>query len=238
MPAVGRPGGFANVGRGRYATRPGSGRWVIANHLLVEKAQTRAQMLHQWDQRTCTDARQIGGVRAGSDRRLGKIRRRDPNRPRPAVRQRDNDVGGTAPRPLLQHLKPVPKKKMMRVGNRDVRHDPFKNRGTLTCSPTPRSAMPYWTASFTTPTASSSKVTACVGGPTIGQTRDHRAPDRPTGPQVPPARAAASLVGATPRHARGPPMDRWNDLQTLTPVLTRQTISRTHKHVSRVRLRK
>lgn len=128
MSAVGRPGGFADVGSGRYATRPGSGRWVIANHLLVEKTQTRAQMLHQWDQRTCTDARQIGGVRAGSDRRLAKIRRRDPNRPRPSVRQRDNDVGGTAPRPLLQHLKPVPKQEMMRVGDRDVRHDPLKNR--------------------------------------------------------------------------------------------------------------
>lgn len=134
MSAVGRPGGFANVGRGRYATRPGSGRWVIANHLLVEKAQTRAQMLHQWDQRTYTDARQIGRVRVGSDRRLGKVRRRDPNPPPPSVRQRDNDVGGTASRPLLQHLKPEPEQKMMRVGDRDVRHDPFQNRGTLSCS--------------------------------------------------------------------------------------------------------
>lgn len=106
-------------------------------------------MLHQWDQRTCTDARQIGRIRAGSDRRLGKIRRRDPNRPRPAVRQRDNDVGGTAPRPLLQHLKPVPKQKMMRVRDRDVRHDPLKNRGTLTCSATlwspPRSLIACYT---------------------------------------------------------------------------------------------
>src|ERR1700704_6449315 len=157
---AGRPGGFANVGRGRYATRPGSGRWVIANHLLVEKAQTRAQMLHQWDQRTCTDARQIGGVRAGSDR-LGKIRRRDPNRPRPAVRQRDNDVRGTAPRSLLQHLKPVPEQKMMRVSDRDVRHDPLKNRGTLTCSATPPWATPSWTVSFTTPTAFNSPEKAC-----------------------------------------------------------------------------
>jgi hypothetical protein len=94
-------------------------------------------MLHQWDQRTCTDARQISRVRAGSDRRLGKIRRRDPNRPRSSVRQRDNDVGGAAPRPLLQHFKAVPKKEMMRVGNRDMRHDPVKDRGTLSCSVTP-----------------------------------------------------------------------------------------------------
>ncbi|MGY4501314.1 hypothetical protein ACVWYH_005245 [Bradyrhizobium sp. GM24.11] len=158
--SAGRPGGFANVGRGRYATRPGSGRWVIANHLLVEKAQTRAQMLHQWDQRTCTDARQIGGVRAGSDR-LGKIRRRDPNRPRPAVRQRDNDVGGTAPRSLLQHLKPVPKKKMMRVSDRDARHDPLKNRGTLTCSATPPTPTPFSTAWSITPTGSISTARAC-----------------------------------------------------------------------------
>src|SRR5438874_7963815 len=159
--SAGRPGGFANVGRGRYATRPGSGRWVIANHLLVEKAQTRAQMLHQWDQRTCTDARQIGGVRAGSDRRLAKIRRRDPNRPRPSVRQRDNDVGGTASRPLLQHLKPVPKQEMMRVGDRDVRHDPLKNRGTLSCSATQPSATPSWIALFTTLTVCNSPEKAC-----------------------------------------------------------------------------
>ena len=117
MPAVGWPGGFATIGRGRYATRPGSRRWVIANHLLVEKVQTRAQMLHQWDQRSCTDARQIGRVRAGSDRRLGKIRRRNTNRSPPSVRQRDYDVGGTAARPLFQHLKPMPEQKMMRLGD-------------------------------------------------------------------------------------------------------------------------
>ncbi len=177
MSAVGRPGGFANVGRGRYATRPGSGRWVIANHLLVEKAQTRAQMLHQWDQRPYTDARQIGRVRAESDRRLGKVRRRDPNRPLPSVRQRDNDVGGTASRPLLQHLKPVPKKKMMRVSDRDVRHDPFKNRGTLSCSVIPPSAMRYWTASFTMPTASSSKATVYGVRLAKRKNREHLAHD-------------------------------------------------------------
>ena len=196
MSAVGRPGGFAKVGRGRYATRPGSGRWVIANHLLVEKAQTRAQMLHQWDQRSYIDARQIGRVRARSDRRLGKVRRRDPNRPRPSVRQRDNDVGGTAPRPLLQHLKPVPKQKMMRVVDRDVRHDPVKNSGTLSCSATPPLAMRYWTASFTMPTASSSKATVYAVTPTKRKSHDRLAPDRPAGPQAPPARAAPSLVGA------------------------------------------
>lgn len=196
MSAVGRPGGFANVGRGRYATRPGSGRWVIANHLLVEKAQTRAQMLHQWDQRTYTDARQIGRVRVGSDRRLGKVRRRDPNPPPPSVRQRDNDVGGTASRPLLQHLKPEPEQKMMRVGDRDVRHDPFQNRGTLSCSAIPPSAMRYWTASFTMRTASSSKATACAVRPVKRKNREHLTRDRPAGPQVPPARVAASLVGA------------------------------------------
>ncbi|MET4232649.1 hypothetical protein ABIA85_005938 [Bradyrhizobium sp. LA6.10] len=160
MSSVGRPGGFANVGMGRYATRPRSGRWVIANHLLVKKAQTRAQMLHQWDQRTCADAWQIGGVRARSYR-LDKIRRRDPNRPRPAVRQRDNDVGRTAPRPLLQHLKPVPEQKMMRVSDRDVRHDPLENRGTLTCSVTRPSPTPSWIGSSTMLTASHSRETAC-----------------------------------------------------------------------------
>ena len=95
-------------------------------------------MLHQWDQRTCTDAPQIGGIRTEGDWRIAKIRRCDPNRPVPSVRQRDNDVGGTASRPLLQHLKPVPKKEMMRVGDRDVRQDPLKNRGTLSCSAMPK----------------------------------------------------------------------------------------------------
>lgn len=159
MSSVGRPGGFANVGMGRYATRPGSGRWVIANHLLVKKAQTRAQMLHQWDQRPCADAPQIGGVRARSYR-LDKIRRRDPNRPRPAVRQRDNDVGGTAPRSLLEHLKPVPEQKMMRVSDRDVRHDPLENRGTLTCSVTPPTPTPSSTVWSTMSTASISTARA------------------------------------------------------------------------------
>lgn len=54
--------------------------------------------------------------------------------PRPPVRQRDNDIGGTAPRLLLQHCKPVPTQKMMRVNGRDVRDDPLKNRGTPACS--------------------------------------------------------------------------------------------------------
>jgi hypothetical protein len=113
-----------------------AGIWRPCRGPIRPPTQTRAQMLHQWDQRTCTDARQIGGARAGSDQRLGKIRRCDPNRPRPSVWQRDDDVGGTAPRPLLQHLKPAPKKKMMRVSDRDVRHDPLKNGGTLACSAT------------------------------------------------------------------------------------------------------
>ena len=171
-------------------------------------------MLHQWDQRTCTDARQIGSVRAGRDRRLGKIRRRDPNRPRPSVRQRDNDIGGTAPRPLVEHLKPVPKQKMMRVGDRDVRHDPFQNRGTLSCSAIPPSEMRYWTASFTMPTASSSKGTVYGVRLAKRKSREHLAHDRPAGPQAPPARVAASLMGGTSRRARGPPMDRRDDLQT------------------------
>lgn len=40
----------------------------------------------------------------------------------------------------------------------------------------------------------------------------------------------------TPRRARDLPMDRWDDLQTLPPVLTRRIISSTHNPVSRVRL--
>src|SRR5271165_2232286 len=163
MPAVGWPGGFANVGRGRYATRPERGRGFIANHLLVEKAEIRPQMLHQWDQCARTDAWQIGRVGTGNGRRLSKIRRRNPNRPPPSIRQRDNDVGGTASRPLLEHIKPVSKQKMMRVGDRDVRHDPLKNRGTLSCSVIRPMPTPSWTVSFTMPTASNSPAKACAG---------------------------------------------------------------------------
>lgn len=160
-------------------------------------------MLHQWDQRTGTDARQIGGVGTGSDRRLAKIRRRDPNRPPPSVRKRDNDVVGTAPRPLLQHLKPLPKKKMIRVGDRDVRHDPLKNRGTLSCSAIPPLAMRYWTASFTMRTASSSKATVYAVRPAKRKNHDCLTRDRPAGPQA-------------------PPMDRRGDLQANPPTLTRR----------------
>ena len=50
---------------------------------------------------------------------------------------------------------------MMRLGDRDVRHDPLKNRGTLSCSATPLWATPSWTASFTTLTAFNSPEKAC-----------------------------------------------------------------------------
>ncbi|BBB94737.1 hypothetical protein BE61_01470 [Bradyrhizobium elkanii USDA 61] len=49
----------------------------------------------------------------------------------------------------------------MRVSDRDVRHDPLKNRGTLSCSVTQPSATPSWTASFTTLTAFNSPEKAC-----------------------------------------------------------------------------
>jgi hypothetical protein len=55
----------------------------------------------------------------------------------------------------------VPKKKMMRVSDRDARHDPLKNRGTLTCSATQPSATPSWIASFTTLTDCNSPEKAC-----------------------------------------------------------------------------
>ena len=203
MPAVGWPGGFATIGRGRYATRPGSRRWVIANHLLVEKVQTRAQMLHQWDQRSCTDARQIGRVRAGSDRPLGKIRRRNTNRSPPSVRQRDYDVGGTVARPLFQHLKPVPEQKMMRVGDRDVRHDPFQNRGTLSCSANQPSLTPSSIASCTMPTASRSTVPQCAIRRRPGQTsRDRSWKRRMRRPQSRPRRSKNDPRHQPPARAR------------------------------------
>src|SRR6516165_8088657 len=68
--------------------------------------------------------------------------------------------------------------------------------------------MPYWTASFTTPTASSSKATACVVGLAKRPRREQLPPDRPAGPQAPPTRAAASLVGHSASRAGpscGPP---------------------------------
>ncbi|WP_275974727.1 ATP-binding protein [Bradyrhizobium sp. CW10] len=100
------------------------------------------------DQRTCADARQIGGVRARSYC-LGKIRRRRSEPPaagRPAARQRhrrDHRSFSTSSR--------CPK--MIRVSDRDVRHDPLGNRGTLTCSVMPWSPPPSSTGSCTTATS-------------------------------------------------------------------------------------
>src|ERR1700737_4936420 len=50
---------------------------------------------------------------------------------------------------------------MMRVSDRDVRHNPFKNRGTLPCSASQPSATPSWIASFTTLTVCNSPEKAC-----------------------------------------------------------------------------
>jgi hypothetical protein len=50
---------------------------------------------------------------------------------------------------------------MMRVSDRDVRHDPFKNRGILPCSAIPHSPTPSWIASSTTLTAFNSQEKAC-----------------------------------------------------------------------------
>ncbi|WP_346015523.1 ATP-binding protein [Bradyrhizobium sp. 153] len=83
----------------------------------------------------------------------------------------------------------------------------------------------------------SAKATACVVGPAIGHKRDHRAPDRPPGPQVPPARAAASLVGhSAPR--TGPSHGPLGRSPNPPACLDQETISSTHKSVGRVRLRK
>ena len=118
-------------------------------------------MLHQWDQRARADARQTGNVRAWHRWRLNEIGRRDSDRPPPPVRQRYNHVRGAACRPLRHHRKPVSKKEMMGVGDREMRHDPAKNCGTLPCSATPPSATPSWIASFTTLTAFNSPEKAC-----------------------------------------------------------------------------
>ena len=122
-------------------------------------------MLHQWDQRACADARQIGWVRAGRVRRSGYIRRCDPNCPRPPIGQRDNDISRTSPRSLLQHLKPVSKKEMMRVGDRDVRHDPIQNRGILPCSAIQPLPTPSSIASCITLIGSPSRARACAKPP-------------------------------------------------------------------------
>jgi hypothetical protein len=120
-------------------------------------------MLHQWDQRARADARQTGNIRAWHRWRLSEIGRRDPDRPPPPVRQRYNHVRGAACRPLRHHRKPVSKKEMMGVGDREMRHDPAKNCSTLPCSAIPLTPMPSSIVSSTTPTASNSTAKACVG---------------------------------------------------------------------------
>src|SRR6516165_8263432 len=103
----------------------------------------------------------------------------------------------------------------------------------MTSLPTPPLAMRYWTASFTMPTASSSKATVYAVTPTKRKSHDRLAPDRPAGPQAPPARVAPSLVGhSAPRTgpSHGPP-GRSSDQPAS---LDQETISGTHKSVSRV----
>ena len=118
-------------------------------------------MLHQWDQRARADARQTGKVRAWHRWRLSEIGRRDPDRPPPPVRQRYNHVRGAACRSLRHHRKPVSKKEMMGVGDREMRHDPAKNCGTLPCSATRPMPTPSSTAWSITPTGLTSTGKAC-----------------------------------------------------------------------------
>ena len=118
-------------------------------------------MLHQWDQRARADARQTGNIRAWHSWRLSEIGRRDPDRPPPPVRQRYNHVRGAACRPLRHHRKPVSKKEMMGVGDREMRHDPAKNCGTLPCSATRPMPTPSSTAWSITPTGLTSTERAC-----------------------------------------------------------------------------
>ena len=164
-------GFFGPVGRDALAASadcgPAPGFGISHSHIerwrapaARRKPQIRAQMLHQWDERARADTRQIGN--AGAVWRLSEICRRDPNPPPPSIRQRDNDVGGTAPRSSLQDGKPLSKQKMMRVGNRDVRHDPVKNRGTFPCSVIPPMPTPCSIASSTMPIGSTSPARACA----------------------------------------------------------------------------
>lgn len=101
-------------------------------------------MLHQWDQRARADARQTGNIRVrDSLAPLSEIRGRDRDRlPRP-VRQRHNHVHGTACLALRLHRKPVPKKEMMGIGDRDASHGPLKNRAALPCSANQPTLTPF-----------------------------------------------------------------------------------------------
>src|SRR4051812_15102765 len=101
--------------------------------------------------------------------------------------------------------------------------------------PIPPSAMRFWIASFTMPTASNSRATVCGAKPAKRKSREHLAHDRPAGPQVPPARVAASLVGAL-RAAHGPSHGPPERSSNQPASLDEEAVSSTHKLVSRVRL--
>lgn len=101
--------------------------------------------------------------------------------------------------------------------------------------PIPPSAMRYWIESFTMLIASSSRATVCGAKPAKRKSCEHLAHDRPAGPQAPPARVAASLVGAL-RAARGALPWTAGTIFEPTPSLDEEAVSSTNKLVSRVRL--
>ncbi len=61
-------------------------------------------------------------------------------------------------------------------------------------------ATPYWTASFTTLTASSSKATVCAGEPAKRKNRDYPARDRPAGLDEETISSTDTIVSRVRRH--------------------------------------
>jgi hypothetical protein len=127
--------GLACIDSGGDATRRNRIRAAIANHLLGEDSQIRAQMLHQWDQCADADTRRIGR-RTRCKYRPTEIGRQNPYRPRSPVGQRDHHIGGTASRSLPRYREPLAEQAVSGIRNRDMTYGPIKNCRILQCSVT------------------------------------------------------------------------------------------------------
>jgi hypothetical protein len=119
-------------------------------------------MLRQGDQRAHADTQQTDGRRTPGT--IGRVKVGCTYRdcaPTP-VDQPDDHVSRPASRTLLGKSKSLTKQRMMRVGDRNVRHQPIEDGGTLRSSAIQLSATPYWTALFITPIGSNSTAPQCA----------------------------------------------------------------------------
>ena len=145
-------------------------------------------------------------ARAGNGR--AKVGCSYPDRPLASIGQPDDHESRAAARTLVGKRKSLTKQRMPRVCDRDLRYEPIENDGIQRCSAIQLSVTRYWTASFTTLTASNSKATVCDAVPAK---RKQHEPSRSQSPR--------------PHHT------------PLPPTLTRRLFPGHHTIVSRARHR-